>query len=177
VRLHGIITDGGQAPNIIPERAAAEIWVRALDPAVLKDASARLLECARGAALTTGTRLEVVAAVGCSPPMKANLPLAASYRAKLIALGLAESEHAPDQAIGSSDITHIADVVPTIHPNFPIGDDIALHTREFAEATASERGEAGLLEGARAMALTVLDLVNSASLRDEVRVAAGRGES
>ena len=61
--------------------------------------------------------------------------------------------------------------------NFPIGDDIAPHAREFAEATVTERRKAGLLEGARAMALTVLDLVNSPSLRDEVRVAAGRGES
>lgn len=174
VRLHGIITDGGQAANIIPERAAANVWVRALDPSVLKNASERLLECARGAATTSGTRLEIIPAVGCSPPMKANLPLASSYRQKLTALGLEETHHAPDQAIGSSDITHIAEVVPTIHPNFPIGEGIALHTREFAEATASERGEAGLLEGARAMALTVLELVGSDTLRAEVRAAAKR---
>lgn len=174
IRLHGIVTDGGQAPNIIPERGAANVWVRALDPSALKHASERLLECARGAAMTTGTRLEIIPAAGCSPPMKANLPLAASYRQKLAALGLDETHHAPDQAIGSSDITHIAAVVPTIHPNFPIGDGIALHTREFAEATATERGEAGLLEGARAMALTVLELVASETLRAEVRAAAQR---
>lgn len=174
VRVHGIISDGGQAPNIIPERAAAKVWVRALDPTALENASARLLECARGAAMTSGTRLEIIPVVGCSPPMKANLPLAMSYRKKLTAMGLSETDHAPDQAIGSSDITHIAEVVPTIHPNFPIGDGIALHTRAFAEATATPRGEAGLLEGARAMALTVLELIGSETLRQEIRAAAKR---
>ena len=174
VRVHGIITDGGEAPNIIPERAAANVWVRALDPVALEKASARLLDCARGAATTSGTRLEIIPATGCSPPMKANLPLATSYRDQLTALGLRESHHAPDQAIGSSDITHVAQVVPTIHPNFPIGDGIALHTREFAEATATPRGAAGLLEGARAMALTVLELVRSETLRAEIRAASQR---
>ena len=62
-------------------------------------------------------------------------------------------------------------VVPTIHPNFPIGDGLALHTRAFSDAAASERGDAGLLEGARAMALTVVDLVGSEALRKEVEAA------
>ncbi|MBW2295060.1 MAG: peptidase dimerization domain-containing protein [Deltaproteobacteria bacterium] len=171
VRVHGIISDGGQAPNIIPERAAAKVWVRALDPVALDGAGARVLACARGAAETSGTRLEVIPAVGCSPPMKANLPLAAVYRRQLEFLGLEETHHAPGQAIGSSDITHVSRVVPTIHPNFPIGEGLALHTRAFAEATATEQGDAGLLEGARAMALTVVDLVNSGSLRDEIAAA------
>ncbi len=171
VRVHGIISDGGQAPNIIPERAAARVWVRALSPAALADVEARVLACAHGAAETSGTRLEVIPTGGCSPPMKANLPLAATYRRQLEFLGLEESNHAPSQAIGSSDITHISRVVPTIHPNFPIGENLALHSRAFAEATATERGAAGLLEGARAMALTVVDLASSAQLRDQVASA------
>ncbi len=59
-RVHGIVSDGGQAPNIIPERAAARIWVRALDDDVLEDAAARVTACAHGAATGTGTRLEVL---------------------------------------------------------------------------------------------------------------------
>jgi amidohydrolase len=171
IRVHGIITDGGKAPNIIPERAAAKIWVRGLNPDALDEAEARVLACARGAAETSGTRLEVIASDGCSPPMKANLPLASAYRRNLDFLGLAETNHSPSQAIGSSDITHISRVVPTIHPNFPIGDGLALHTRAFSDAAASERGDAGLLEGARAMALTVVDLVGSEALRKEVEAA------
>ena len=168
VRVHGIVSDGGQAPNIIPERAAARFWVRALDPEVLADAAARVEACAEGAAAATGTRLETREDESSSPPLHANLPLADLYRQQLDTLGLPETAHAPHENIGSSDITHVSQVVPTIHPNFPIGEKLQLHTREFAEASASPSGEAGLLEAARALALTVQALVRSPEAREAV---------
>ncbi len=167
-RVHAIVSDGGRVPNVIPERAAARVWVRALDEAVLDDAEARVLACARGAALQSGTELEVLAEGGASPPMHANLPLASAYRRQLDFLGLEETAHAPTDSIGSSDITHVSRVVPTIHPNFPIGRNLELHTRGFAEATVSREGREGLLEAAGALALTVLELVESADVRSEV---------
>jgi amidohydrolase len=174
VRVHGIVSDGGKAPNVIPERAAARIWVRALEEEVLEASVARVLACAEGAAAATGTRLEVQVDAGSSPPMRPNLALADAYRRQLARLGLDESPHLPTEAIGSSDITHVSRVVPTIHPNFPIGQNLALHTREFAEATTRPSGEAGLLEAARALALTVLALVREPELRAAVaREAAG----
>ena len=100
--------------------------------------------------------------------MRANLALADTYRRQLEFLGLPETAHAPNQAIGSSDITHVSRVVPTIHPNFPIGTDLKLHTRAFAEAAASPRGEQGLLEGARALALTVAELARNPAVREAV---------
>jgi amidohydrolase len=168
-RVHGIVTDGGQAPNIIPERAAARFWVRALEDEVLADTVERVLACARGAAAASGTRLEVQEGLGSSPPMRANLALAGIYRRQLERLGLPESAHAPGESIGSSDITHVSRVVPTIHPNFPIGANLKLHTREFAEATTRPSGEAGLLDAARALALTVHELARSESAREAVR--------
>lgn len=173
VRIHAIVSEGGEAPNVIPERAAARVWVRALDDDVLDDAEARVLACARGAAESTGTRLEIVEEGGASPPMKPNLPLADAYRRQLAALGLEETAHAPTDAIGSSDITHVSRVVPTIHPNFPIGRELQLHTRAFAEATTSPLGREGLLEAARALALTALELVERRELRDAVARAFG----
>ncbi len=171
VRVHGIITDGGRAANVIPEYAAAEIWIRALDETELDQAAARVLACARGAAEATGARLEVKTLASSSPAMRPNLPLADTYRRQLDALGLEESGHAPDQNIGSSDITHVSRVVPTIHPNFSIaapGKRLQLHTRPLAEATTKPAGEAGLLEAARALALTVHELFRSAEVRDAV---------
>ena len=153
---------------MIPERAAARVWVRALDDAVLDDAEKRVLACARGAAESTGTRLEIQIEGGASPPMRANLALASVYRRQLERLGLPETAHLPTQSIGSSDITHVSRVVPTIHPNFPIGADLKLHTREFAEATTRPKGEAGLLEAARALALTVQELVRNEATRRAV---------
>jgi amidohydrolase len=174
IRVHVIISDGGAAPNIIPERAAARVWVRALDESVLADTAERVLACARAAADSTGTRLEVGEGLGGSPPMRPNLPLADCYRRQLDRLGLPETHHAPDENIGSSDITHVSKVVPTIHPNFPIGEGLELHTRAFSDATRTPAGEAGLLEGARALALTALDLASSETLRAQVAEAGGR---
>jgi amidohydrolase len=99
-RIHGIVSDGGKAPNIIPERAAARIWVRALEDAVLEDAAARVVRCAEGAAAATGTRLEVIEDPSTSPALRPNLALAAVYRRQLEHLGLPESPHAPDESIG-----------------------------------------------------------------------------
>jgi amidohydrolase len=175
-RIHGIVSEGGSAPNVIPERAAARFWVRAMDDATLEDAAARLVACAEGAARQTGARLELVRLEGESPPLRANLPLAALYRRQLERLGLAESPHAPDESIGSSDITHVSRVAPTIHPNFPIGRRLELHSRAFAEAAASPAGEAGLLEGARALALTVLELARDPEVREAVAQAHARSE-
>ena len=170
-RIHGIVTDGGKAPNVIPERAAALFWVRALEDDVLENAYARVVQCGEAAAAAAGARLELVPVTGESPPMQPNLPLADLYRRQLDLLGLPESHHAPDASIGSSDITHVSRVVPTIHPNFPIGENLQLHTREFAAATTSARGEQGLLEGARALALTVLELARSDYARAAVAAA------
>jgi amidohydrolase len=171
VRIHAIVADGGSAPNVIPERASARVWVRALEDDTLADAAERVVACARGAAQATGTRLELVAESGCSPPMWPNLPLVEVYRRQLERLGLAESEHSPSEAIGSSDITHVSRVVPTIHPNFPIGRDLELHTRAFAEAAEGAAAEAGLLEAARALALTAAGLARCPELRAEVAAA------
>jgi amidohydrolase len=168
VRVHGVIHEGGKAPNVIPDRAAARVWVRALDDAELVDAGERVLACARGAAAATGTRLEVREEAGTSPPLLPNLALAACYRRQLEALGLSEFGPGPDAAIGSSDITHVSRVVPTIHPNFPIGEGLEIHSRPFATAAASEAGLAGLLEAARALALTVHALAQDGSLRAEI---------
>jgi len=166
VRVHGIVSDGGQAPNVIPERAAACVWVRALEREVLAAAAERIVKCAEGAAAATGTRLEVIASENSSPPMRVNLPLAEAYRRQLDALGLPQTPHAPDEAIGSSDITYVSQVTPTIHPNFPIGRGVELHTRAFAEATTTAEGEAGMLEAARALALTVWELARSRAARE-----------
>jgi hypothetical protein len=107
--------------------------------------------------------------------MHPNLPLAEAYRSQLERLSLPETSHAPDENIGSSDITHVSRVVPTIHPNFPIGQGLELHTRDFATATVSPQGIAGLLEGARCLALTAHELARSPALQSAVQEAAPAG--
>jgi amidohydrolase len=168
VKVHGIISEGGRAPNLIPERAQALFWVRALDEEILEAAAERVESCAAGAAAATGTRLERRTLETSSPPMRPNLCLAGTYRRQLEFLGLPETPHPADGCIGSSDISHVSQVVPTIHPNFPIGKALQLHTREFAAAAAGPHGEKGLAEAARALALTVLELTLDPDLRAEI---------
>lgn len=171
VRIHVIITDGGRAPNVVPERAAARVWVRALHREALRDAVERVESCARGAAEATGTALEIEIDPSSSPPLRPCLPLAELYGRQLAFLGLPESGHPPDAHIGSSDITHVSQVVPTIHPNFPIGRDLQLHTRAFAEAARGPRAREGLAEAARALALTAQELALDPEERRRVRAA------
>jgi amidohydrolase len=171
VKVHGIISEGGSVPNLIPERAQAVFWIRALEEEILEASAERVGACGAGAAAATGTRLESRTLETSSPPMRPNLPLAETYRRQLRYLGLSETPHPADLCIGSSDISHVSRVVPTIHPNFPIGSDLQLHTREFATAAASPAGERGLAEAARALALTVLELTLDPELRAEVAAA------
>jgi amidohydrolase len=168
VRIHGIITEGGVAPNIIPERAACHFYVRASEPAELVRMKERLLACARGAAEATGCRLEVEEDPRVLAPLRVNQAFSRLYRDQLAYLGLPETPTLPDRNRGSSDIGNVSQVVPTIHPHVPIGCGINIHSEQFAMATVSPQGQAAVVEGATAMALVVAELFASPALRGEI---------
>ncbi len=168
VRLHGIITEGGVAPNIIPERASCYFYVRADDLPEVMTAMERLIACACGAATATGCRLEVEEDPRVIAPLKVNHAFARLYSAQLAYLGLPEGCSRPDRNKGSSDIGNVSHVVPTIHPHVPIGDGIKIHSEQFARATVSPQGLAAVTEGATALALTVAELFASPVTRDEI---------
>jgi amidohydrolase len=160
VRVHGIVTEGGRAPNIIPERAQAYFYVRGENDAELADAVRRVKECARGAAKATGCRLRMEEGPYTLPAMKVNPVLADRYRRVLALLGLAESGAPTEKNRGSSDIGNVSRVVPTIQPNVPVsgGEKVEIHTRSFEEASRSPSGVEGMMEGIRALALTGCEL-------------------
>ncbi len=166
VRVHGIITEGGRAPNIIPERAQAYFYVRGENDRELSDAVRRVKDCARGAARASGCRLAMEEGPYTLSAMKVNPVLAASYRRALDYLGLRESGAPTDRNRGSSDIGNVSQVVPTLQPNVPIsgGERVEIHTRAFAQAAASAGGAAGMMEGIRALALTAGELFSSPAL-------------
>lgn len=168
VRVHGIITEGGAAPNIIPEKAACFFYVRAEDLDVLEEVKRRVVSCAEGAALATGCRLEIAADDRVLAPFKINQRFSALYSAQLRYLGLAEVQVSGDRNRGSSDVGNVSHVVPTIHPHVPIGQGVQIHTEGFATAAVSGQGHAALMEGAKALALTACDLVFSEEWRQEI---------
>src|SRR3989344_1727123 len=159
VRIHGIITDGGVAPNIIPEKASASFYVRAKDLDELYSVKERVLNCARGAALATGCELTIEKAADINAPLKLNKALADIYRRQMEFLGLKEDDFPMDKNAGSSDIGNVSQVLPTIHPHILLRRGINIHTREFADAIITEDGKNAIMEGAKTLALTALELI------------------
>lgn len=168
VRLHGIITEGGVAPNIIPARAACYFYVRADDLKELDRVRERLKGCAAGAAMATGCRLETEEDPRIIAPMKILRSYYRVYSGQVARLGLVEADSPPDRNKGSSDIGNLSQLLPTIHPHVPIGEGINIHTEGFARATVSPQGEAATVEGATLLALTALELIYSPALREEI---------
>lgn len=158
-RVHGIITDGGKIPNIIPERAEALFYVRAADLKTLDSIVERVKRCAEGAASATGTSLEATRAGKATAPMKLNTAFADIYRRALNLLDLPEDPKPPYKNVGSSDIGDVSHVVPAIHPQVPVREGIRIHTEEFAEATATPDGHRALMEGVRCLGLTAIELL------------------
>ncbi|MBE0634987.1 amidohydrolase, partial [Candidatus Bipolaricaulota bacterium] len=163
-RIHGIISHGGLKPNIVPEFAAADFYVRAKDNDYRDELLGKLRRCAEGAALATGARLDFIEVGHAYKAMKPNKILGGIFLKHVQASGL---PHTPtdDKAMGSTDMGDVTQIVPGIHPYVKIAEsDVAGHSREFAEASKSERGQVAMLAAAKAMAMTTVNLLEDAQL-------------
>jgi amidohydrolase len=159
-RIHGIVADGGAAANVIPERAVADFNVRGPGLEAMWALYRRVVACAEAAAAATGTRLTVTQHPDVYEPLKRNQTLLDVFAENLIAAGLTEGPPAPDR-LASSDIGNVSQVTPTIHAWIAIAPlGTAIHTREFAAAAAAPLARAGLLAGAKLMALSAADLLS-----------------
>jgi amidohydrolase len=168
-RIHGIVTSGGAAPNIIPEFAAAMFYVRAAALDYLQALQARVIACAEGAARATGTTLKVNLNDNTYEPMKRNQTLADAFRVNMRRVGVAESPELRER-LGSSDVGNVSQVIPTIQPYVKIAPDgTPWHSRAFAEAAASPLARAGLIAAAKVMAMTTLDLLSDPALLEGAR--------
>jgi amidohydrolase len=172
VRIHGIITDGGDAPNIIPEYAKARFYIRAATRTRLDDITRRVKAVAEGAALATGAKLNIIAFQNEVDNLLLNSRFDGIFKEIIGELG--ETVIEGDRGIGSTDAGNISQVVPTIHPYLKIGaDDLIPHTVPFREAAASERGDEALIKGAKGLALTALKLATDpealASIKEEFK--------
>ena len=171
-RIHGIITNGGAAANIIPEYAAATFYVRAPRIDGMWDLYRRVVACAEGAAKAAGAGLKVTEHTDTIyEPMKRNQTLLDLFAANMATVGLAEGEPIPDR-LGSSDVGNVSQVIPAIQPMIGIAPTgTAIHTRDFAAAAVTPLARAGMLAAAKTMAMTTLDL-----LADPARVRAAKEE-
>jgi len=169
-RIHGIITDGGEAPNIVPAHSAARFLVRAPDDKYLVELKEKVLNCFKGASLAGGARLEHKWGDRVYASMKNNMALAQLFKRNLESLGRHVVAFDSRFGFGSTDMGNVSQVVPSIHPMVAIASpEVLMHTPEFALAAASEAGHKGLLDAAKAMAMTVVGILGQPEELDKIK--------
>lgn len=169
-RIHGIITHGGEAANVVPAYAAANFFVRAQSIGYLDELRQKAIKCFEGAALATGARLDYKWHDVVYAPMKNNLVLARLFALNLETLGRKVAPLEPYLGFGSTDMGNVSQVVPAIHPSVAIASpDVQLHSQDFLVAAAVDSGHKGLLDAAKALAMTVADLLAEPENLDRAR--------
>jgi len=168
IRVHGIITNGGQAPNVIPEYASAHYYIRAHTREQVIALEPRLRAIADGVALATGTTVKIEHQVG-PRDFNINHTLNSVLLEEFTAAG-EQVELREKEGLGSTDAGDISHAVPTAHPYIKIGsDDLIGHTVPFREAANSPEGYAALVTGARVLARTGLRLLTDAALLQKTK--------
>jgi amidohydrolase len=171
-RLHGIITDGGQAPNVVPERSVGHFYVRAASAHDLDALKLRVAGCFQAGAQATGAELTVRWGEVDYLDIRFNSALAGSFRVNAEKLGreFFPIDRLPPSIAGSTDMGNVSHRVPSIHPMLAASPlHCTIHNPEFAKWAGSEMGDAAALDGAKALAMTAIDYLCDADLRARTR--------
>lgn len=170
-RVHGIITSGGSAANIIPEYAAGKFSVRAKDHTYQREVLRRFIACAEGAAAATGTRLQVTVNENSGyENMVPSTPLAERWASHLRSLGLEVTQTLDDERMGSTDMGNVSQLLPSVHPYIAVAPEgTAGHSTAFRDAVATPQAHANALAAAKALALLALDLLTEPELLERAR--------
>ena len=167
-RIHGIISNGGEAANIIPDLAIANFYVRAETLEYLKELVEKVKNCAKGAALASDTELEITNYETSFANLVTNKKLMKLYEKNLRTLGVTDIRD--KEGLGSTDMGDVSQCCPTIHPYFPLTTrHLVGHTIEFATATIQEEAYKGMKEACLAMALSCLDIFEKPEILKEIK--------
>lgn len=169
VRIHGIIVHGGDAVNIVPQYTRAEFSVRAAESDYSLEVVEKVIRCAEAGAAAAGATVKATHERHYANRIP-NPTLARLFAQNITEVGETVVEPDPNERRGSSDMGNVSQLLPAIHPYVPIVDPgISPHTPEFAAAAASERGDRALIRGAKAMAMTAVDLLTQPELMEQAR--------
>ena len=163
VRVHGVQTRGGEAPNAIPERTEGRWYVRAETTEQLIALEARVRRCFEAGALATGTTLTITPESERYAEMRTDAAALEAYRRNAIALGR-DFDVPPEAATmnrASTDMGNVSAVVDAIHPYIGVGGTASNHQPAFAEACVGPAAERALRDGATALAWTALDVARA----------------
>ncbi|PAD27641.1 amidohydrolase [Niallia circulans] len=170
-RIHGVITEGGKAANIVPDYAVAQFYVRAGKREEVNKLVEKVKQCAEGAALQTGATVKSSFYEFSYDDMITNQTLSDLFTKQLADLGVEPSEIQEQRdGSGSLDMGNVSQVVPSIHPYVKICNEAyACHTHEFREAAMSDQGREAMILGAKSMALTGLEILTNKELLAEIK--------
>ncbi len=173
-RIHGIITEGGSAPNIVPDRSAGQFYVRAADDKELAQLKPRVQSCFEAGAKGSGCEVEINWANVDYLDLNTNWPLAELFQEHAESLGreFIPYEEAVKFGAGSTDMGNVSHRLPSIHPMLAVAPpNVVIHNPEFAKWAASEKGDAAVIDGAKALALTAADFLLSTELQKRAKTA------
>jgi amidohydrolase len=169
-RIHGIIVDGGKAPNIIPDYTSARFYIRSADRLYTDELSERVRLCAEGAALQTGCQLTVHSYEYSYDELRTNQALSQVFNQHLQLLGIPEHDIHTGKDNGSLDLGNVSLRCPAIHPYVKVVEQpYRLHTAEFRDSVMTDYAFESMLIGAKALALTGYDLLVNPELVSNIR--------
>lgn len=166
-RVHGIISNGGEAENIIPGHTSAKMLVRTPLVSERPELESRVLACFEGAAAQTGARLEYHWDERPYSELQQSPPLAESYEGHFEAM--AGEIDRTVAAAASTDMGNVSQVLPSLHPSFKIPSEFGNHNAGFTEAAATQEAHELTLRAATALALTALDAYVDPLLIEEAK--------
>ena len=167
-RVHGVITNGGTKPNIIPEKTSLSYYIRAPNKSELVDLRRKVENCFEAAAKATNCSVDINEPTPTFYDVVNNPTLAARYGENWSALGAKFEDVINTYA--STDMGNVSYVVPSIHPVYQIGSGSEVnHTREFTDVSNTPEAHAATLVAAKAMAHTCVDVLTVDGLLEEIR--------
>jgi amidohydrolase len=166
-RIHGVITSGGDAPNIIPDYAAGLFYIRSLERDYLDVLFKRFEECCKGAAQASGCSVKITVLPPSLEPMKRNLFMESVWQANMDQPGL-EEPNLSDGPTGSTDLGNISQIMPVIQPYLALcSEDIPAHTvSDLPKPRRAPQAAAVLTDAAKLLAMTAGDYLASATIRE-----------
>lgn len=171
VRIHGIVSNGGEAPNIVPEKASCKFYIRASERSYLDEVTKKVINCAKGAELMTGAKLSYRYFENSFDNIVNNKALQDITKNNLIEVGITDILEGKDGPVGSTDIGNVSQVCPTMYTEIALDIEpmVRVHEEEFLKHANSSEAYDKLHKSVKAMVTSALDIYMNENLLKEIK--------
>jgi amidohydrolase len=171
-RVHGIFTEAGTAPNVVPDKTSALFYVRSTSIEGLAPLKKRVEACLRSGAIAAGCEAGIVWGDADYHNMVTNVPLADAYEQNAKALGLTDFLPGDQFPLAATDMGNVSHRVPCLHPLIAFAPpEVSIHDPDFATWAGSKRGDETVITGAKALAMTAIDFLLNTTLQQQTLTA------